>query len=82
MDKPMTVVPCPGEFTLLSRIVRLDTGSSYRDIVIHEMTEEEICRLKERAIRYSSMTLLVTMFAMFFFVFVPLATYISKATCP
>lgn len=40
------IVPCPGSFNLHSRVVRLHTGSSYRDIAVHEMTESEIESLK------------------------------------
>ena len=39
------VVPC-GSFDLHSRVVRLHTGSSYRDVTIHEMTESEIKSLQ------------------------------------
>lgn len=47
MQEPL-VVPCPGSFDLHSRVVRLHTGGSYRDITIHEMTESEIRFLKSQ----------------------------------
>lgn len=40
------IVRCPGSFNLHTRVVRLHTGTSYRDVTVHEMTESEIESLK------------------------------------
>lgn len=46
-------------FNLYSRVQRIGTEHSYRDIMIHEMTEQEIRWLKESRWFYVLMALMV-----------------------
>ena len=60
-ELPITTVPCPGTFQLYSRIVRLDTGTSRRDIIIVEMTETQIESLRRGRWSFGAFGLIIGM---------------------